>query len=1012
MPRPRPALGPLAGLCPVTAACLFATAAASLAQTSTQRQVVGLPSLEEVMSRDAAVRDLAFVDGRHGWAVGDRGLILRTVDGGRRWARVASPVGCPLYSLAMLNHRVGWAAGGYATPYTDHTHAVLLKTEDGGATWRRLPADTLPLLTRVRFFDEQNGAAAGLGAAFAPSGLFETSDGGRTWNVIATDSRHAWSAAAFLAPGAGLLGGDAGGIATFARRGLRHTPLAQAGRRGVRGLAMQPPSSGWLVGDGGLVLRTDDLGQTWRPPPAPLARDAGPACHWRAVATDGPAVWIVGEPGAVALHSPDAGASWRRQPTGVTTPLSAVTFVDAKRGWAAGELGTILATKDGGQTWRVQRRGGERVSVAVLTPRLEDTPLDLITTLAAGEGYRTSVDAVVVAKDATHNESDRLGDSARLREAVTAIGGASSRLHREATATGVPGVGFDRNLVARLRSLRPELVLLTSRVSGSPDADEAWLEQAVRRAVAAAADPASHPELVACGLQPHAVKRVAVASPVDRRSSPRIAAGDFAPLLGTSPAQWVGARRGLLTRHYRPPPAAVGWRVILDDAMAAAAGRDPMAGIGVARGSGGRRPAALPGAGELEALRAVSQKRRHLQQLLAATAEDDAWRSQALNLTSGLDADSGAGLLYQLADGYRQAGRTRMAADTFYLLVRRYTDHPLTDSALAWLIRYYASEEVAYAAATGAATRLETRRPLANVAPARPTTHTAATPPTETGRRALPRRERLERATQLGEYLAQARPALYTDPAVRLPVAAAWRGLGRQREADRAVRTLAAGSAAANWRRAAHAELSEAGNAPPGAELVSRSTSERPLLDGVLDDPVWSEALRLSSPPAPRQEGPGRTRVSIAHDDKFLYLGVACQVLGAETVGPAPGRRRRDADLSAHDRVVFRFDTDRDYVSAFQLAIDRRGWTHDRCWGDQPWDPTWYVAAGEGPGRWVVEAAIPLAALSSQPADAVRRWAVSIVRRSPSAVEQCLTGVGGRTACRDSPGRYTLLRLD
>ncbi|WP_028222652.1 WD40/YVTN/BNR-like repeat-containing protein, partial [Paraburkholderia oxyphila] len=39
----------------------------------------------------------------------------------------------------------------------------------------------------------------------------------------------------------------------------------------------------------------------------------------------------------------------------VSATLSAVTFADAQRGWAVGQWGVILATRDGGETWQKQR---------------------------------------------------------------------------------------------------------------------------------------------------------------------------------------------------------------------------------------------------------------------------------------------------------------------------------------------------------------------------------------------------------------------------------------------------------------------------------------------------------------------------------------------------------------------------------------------------------------------------------------------------------------------------------
>lgn len=48
------------------------------------------------------------------------------------------------------------------------------------------------------------------------------------------------------------------------------------------------------------------------------------------------------------------GIHWTQSPTPVQTQLTAVDFVDAKRGWAVGHAATIIATTDGGKTWTLQ----------------------------------------------------------------------------------------------------------------------------------------------------------------------------------------------------------------------------------------------------------------------------------------------------------------------------------------------------------------------------------------------------------------------------------------------------------------------------------------------------------------------------------------------------------------------------------------------------------------------------------------------------------------------------------
>jgi photosystem II stability/assembly factor-like uncharacterized protein len=66
----------------------------------------------------------------------------------------------------------------------------------------------------------------------------------------------------------------------------------------------------------------------------------------------------VGERGTVLL-SDDDGLHWRQAsvPVPVRVSLTAVHFGDARRGWAVGHLGVILATTDGGETWAIKLDG-------------------------------------------------------------------------------------------------------------------------------------------------------------------------------------------------------------------------------------------------------------------------------------------------------------------------------------------------------------------------------------------------------------------------------------------------------------------------------------------------------------------------------------------------------------------------------------------------------------------------------------------------------------------------------
>lgn len=63
--------------------------------------------------------------------------------------------------------------------------------------------------------------------------------------------------------------------------------------------------------------------------------------------------WVVGDYGTI-LATQDGGKWWSRQETGTHALLRGVDFVDEKRGWAVGVRGTVLHTEDGGQSWAKQ----------------------------------------------------------------------------------------------------------------------------------------------------------------------------------------------------------------------------------------------------------------------------------------------------------------------------------------------------------------------------------------------------------------------------------------------------------------------------------------------------------------------------------------------------------------------------------------------------------------------------------------------------------------------------------
>jgi photosystem II stability/assembly factor-like uncharacterized protein len=95
-------------------------------------------------------------------------------------------------------------------------------------------------------------------------------------------------------------------------------------------------------------------------PPVPVAVPAVQSAHaaqaaMLASARAGKRIVAVGDHGIVLL-SDDGGKSHRQaRSVPLDATLTSVSFIDEKRGWAAGHRGAVLHTEDGGETWTQQR---------------------------------------------------------------------------------------------------------------------------------------------------------------------------------------------------------------------------------------------------------------------------------------------------------------------------------------------------------------------------------------------------------------------------------------------------------------------------------------------------------------------------------------------------------------------------------------------------------------------------------------------------------------------------------
>lgn len=82
------------------------------------------------------------------------------------------------------------------------------------------------------------------------------------------------------------------------------------------------------------------------------------------LARAGEPLLAVGERGVI-VRSEDLGKTWKQVPSPVSVTLTMVRFADALHGVAVGHGGTVLTTQDGGRSWQLRLDGKQLAAVAL-----------------------------------------------------------------------------------------------------------------------------------------------------------------------------------------------------------------------------------------------------------------------------------------------------------------------------------------------------------------------------------------------------------------------------------------------------------------------------------------------------------------------------------------------------------------------------------------------------------------------------------------------------------------------
>jgi photosystem II stability/assembly factor-like uncharacterized protein len=203
--------------------------------------------------------------------------------------------------------------------------------------------------------------------------IIYTADSGKTWEYQKSNVETGLCDVSFVNAQTGWIAGRAGVILHTADGGKTWSKQKSSTSNHLFALCFVDGRNGWAAGDFGTIIHTGDGGATWEAQGSGEDKIYNDICF-----VDKDNGWVVGEFGLI-YHTADGGKHWVRQEckdiipvvdtaTQWSTPtpsLYSVWFTDARRGWASGMDASLIATQDGGATWKKMKNPAEKNKVTL-----------------------------------------------------------------------------------------------------------------------------------------------------------------------------------------------------------------------------------------------------------------------------------------------------------------------------------------------------------------------------------------------------------------------------------------------------------------------------------------------------------------------------------------------------------------------------------------------------------------------------------------------------------------------
>jgi len=346
----------------------------------------------------ADLKDVHFPSNSVGYAVGNYGIVLKSIDAGNTWLTVHTDSALSFQSVFFTSEDTGYAAGGN-----------LYKTTNGGANWTEILTDSLNQIIEVFFVNNTFGFASG-------TKLYKSINAGISWTSI--NLNNIFSSIYFPSDSVGyFIGGPDFGNPLYKTidGGQNYIPITNGFQSIKESTYFINDSVGYMCGwYSGVLVKTTNGGINWQ-----QVDTINSSQCWDVYFVDENIGYYIDNEGGTYIirNTIDGGVSWTTQLIGTGIWLNAFHYINSNTAVAVGDSGTIYKTINGGGI-------GIQEMQFIQSINIYPNPFSSSTTLERD----------IIFKDAILTVYNSLGQQVKL---IKNISGKTIILHRDNLQSGL-----------------------------------------------------------------------------------------------------------------------------------------------------------------------------------------------------------------------------------------------------------------------------------------------------------------------------------------------------------------------------------------------------------------------------------------------------------------------------------------------------------------------------------------------------------------------------------------------